>query len=135
MTKFEWVPEERKPTEYKFTKEGLKSWSKDIVETAGFVPLEVRFKQMEQAGYRARFFESEFTSKDVTDMYLNHPEFDINPEDDVEDMIEKMELRAKYIQYVKEQVRKRNAATDSKLDESKAKIERSESAADAAEQN
>ena len=57
-------------------------WDEDIVETAGFVPLEVRFKQMEQAGFRAQFFESEFSSKDVTDMYLNHPEFDITPEDE-----------------------------------------------------
>ena len=50
----------------------IEGWDEDIVETAGFIPLEVRFKQMEQAGFRAQFFENEFSSKDVTDMYLNH---------------------------------------------------------------
>ena len=83
-------------------------WNEDIVETAGFIPLEVRFKQMEQAGYKAQFFQSEFTSKDVTDMYLNHPEFDINAEDDIEDALEKMQLRNAYIKSVKEAIRKRN---------------------------
>ena len=34
-------------------------WNEDIVETAGFVPLAVKFKQMEQAGIRAQFFQSE----------------------------------------------------------------------------
>lgn len=84
-------------------------WNEEIVETAGFVPLEVRFKQMEQAGFRAQFFESEFSSKDVTDMYLNHPEFDITPEDDVEEAYEKMQLRAAYIASVKEAIKARNA--------------------------
>ena len=64
----------------------LEGWDEDIVETAGFIPLEVRFKQMEQAGIRAQFFESEFSSKNVQDMYLNHPEFDLTPEDDIEDV-------------------------------------------------
>ena len=62
-------PEYHSPTPYP----NIEGWNEDIVETAGFIPLEVRFKQMEQAGYRAQFFESEFSSKDVSDMYLNHP--------------------------------------------------------------
>lgn len=85
----------------------IEGWNEDIVETAGFIPLEVRFKQMEQAGYRARFFESEFTSKDVQDMYLNHPEFDITDEDDMEDAMEKLMLRQAYVESVKMEVRKR----------------------------
>ena len=43
-------------------------WTEDIVETAGFIPLEVRFKQMEQAGIQAQFLQSEFTSFDVQSM-------------------------------------------------------------------
>lgn len=92
-------------------------WNEDIVETAGFIPLEVRFKQMEQAGFRAQFFESEFSSKDVTDMYLNHPEFDITPEDDVEEAYEKMQLRAAYIRSVKEAVKARKQAELSREEE------------------
>lgn len=99
--------ETHSPIKYEFTPEEEKAWKEDIVETAGFVPLEVRFKQMEQAGYRARFFESEFTSKDVSDMYLNHPEFDITAEDDMEDAMQKIMLRQAYINQVKEEARKR----------------------------
>lgn len=131
--KFEWCTEIHTPKKYEFNSDQAKAWKEDIVETAGFVPLEVRFKQMEQAGYRARFNESEFSSRDISDMYLNHPEFDITPEDDFEEMIEKTEMRNKWINYVKEEVRKRNAATDSKLSESETKAKRSESAAKADE--
>ena len=43
--------EEHFPTPYP----EIENWDEDIVETAGFIPLEVRFKQMEQAGFRAQF--------------------------------------------------------------------------------
>lgn len=76
-------------------------WNENIVETAGFIPLAVKFKQMEQAGIRAQFMASEFTSKDVSDMYLNHPEFDLTPEDDLEDAMEKIAMRQAYINQVK----------------------------------
>lgn len=105
MTKFEYEVEVRKPIQYP----ELKGWNDDIVETAGFIPLAVRFKQMEQAGYRARFSENEFTSRDISDMYLNHPEFDITPEDDFEEAQEKFMLRQQYIKEITEKVRKRNA--------------------------
>lgn len=91
-------------------KDFVKRITKDITETAGFIPLAVRFKQMEQAGLRARFFESEFTSHDFSDMYLNHPEFDIMPDDDLEDVIEKTKLRENYIMEVKKAAQARNAA-------------------------
>lgn len=95
--------EEHLPTPYP----KIEGWNEDIVETAGFIPLEVRFKQMEQAGFRARFFESEFGSKDFRDMYLNHPEFDITAEDDIEEAYEKMQLRAAWIASVKEKAKSR----------------------------
>lgn len=77
------------------------NWNEDIVETAGFVPLEVRFKQMEQAGIQAQFLQSEFTSFDVRDMYLNHPEFDLNGDEDIEEAMEKIKLRQAWIEHVK----------------------------------
>lgn len=122
-----WEVEKHSPTPYP----EIEGWDEDIVETAGFVPLEVRFKQMEQAGIRAQFFESEFSSKNVQDMYLNHPEFDLSPEDDFEDAFEKMQLRAAWIEQVKEEVRKRKAAeTDLKMSESKAETNNQESSAE-----
>ena len=60
----------------------LEGWDEDIVETAGFIPLEVRFKQMEQAGIRAQFFESEFSSKNVQDMYLQYHLLELNQTQD-----------------------------------------------------
>lgn len=85
----------------------IEGWDELIVETAGFIPLEVRFKQMEQAGIRAQFFESEFGSKDFMDMYLNHPEFDLTPEDDIEEAMEKVQLRQSWIESVKSKARER----------------------------
>ena len=106
----------------------IDGWDEDIVETAGFIPLEVRFKQMEQAGIRAQFFESEFGSKDFSDMYLNHPEFDLTPEDDIEEAFEKIQLRQEWINYVKNEAKKRkeSSLSDSKLNESEAKEKQSE---------
>lgn len=83
-------------------------WNEDIVETAGFVPLAVKFKQMEQAGIQAKFLSSEFTSRDVSDMYLNHPELDLTGEEDYEEAMEKIQARAAYIRSVKEAVKARN---------------------------
>lgn len=122
--KFAYVVEKRSPIPYP----EIKDWDLDIVETAGFVPLAVRFKQMEQAGYRARFSENEFTSRDISDMYLNHPEFDITSEDDFEEAQEKIMLRQQYIKFVQEKVKNRNAATDFEESESKAKASEKESA-------
>lgn len=63
-----------------------------IVETAGFVPLEVKFKQFEQNGLRAQFSTSEFTSNDYRDMYLS-PNTEILPTDDLEEIEEKLYLQ------------------------------------------
>lgn len=71
-----------------------------IVETAGFVPLEVKFKQFEQNGVVAQFQTSDFTSNDYREMYLN-PDFDITPEDDFEDVEEKIAARNNFIEQYK----------------------------------
>lgn len=67
-----------------------------IVETAGFVPLEVKLKRFEQNGMIAQFNASEFTSSDLREMYLN-PEFDITPEDDIEEVEEKLIAQRNFI--------------------------------------
>lgn len=113
-------PEYHSPTPYP----EIEGWDEDIVETAGFIPLEVRFKQMEQAGIRAQFFESEFGSKDFTDMYLNHPEFDLTPEDDIEEAMEKIELRQAWINHVKDEARKRAEIEAQKKEEAERAAEK-----------
>lgn len=79
------------------TDEKKADWDEIVTDTAGFEPLEVKFKRMEQAGYRAQFSESEFTSSDLRDIYLN-PDFQITPEDDYEDILEKDEAQRAYVQ-------------------------------------
>lgn len=108
-------------------------WNEDIVETAGFIPLEVRFKQMEQAGIQAQFLQSEFTSFDVRDMYLNHPEFDLNGDEDIEEAMEKIQLRQAWIEHVKAEKAKEaqlEAQREVKASESKAKNEPKETASE-----
>lgn len=72
-----------------------------IVETAGFVPLEVKFKRFEQNGLIAQFNESEFTSSDLRDIYLT-PDFEISPEDDFEEVQEKLIAQQNYIIQLKD---------------------------------
>lgn len=66
-----------------------------IVETAGFVPLEVKLKRFEQNGMLMQFNENEFTSSDLRSIYLN-PDFDITPEDDFEEVQEKLYAQQVY---------------------------------------
>lgn len=75
----------------------VKRMSKRVTETAGFEPLEVRFKKMEQAGFRAQFFESDFDSADLREIYLHHPEFTLQEGDEIEDVIEKDAMRSAFI--------------------------------------
>lgn len=74
-----------------------------ICETAGFVPLEVKFARFEQAGIRAQFNSSEFTSTDYRDMYLD-PDFQIYPSDDIEDIEAKTIALRHHIEEVKARV-------------------------------
>lgn len=63
-----------------------------ITETAGFVPLDVKFKQMEQAGIRAQFFAQEFTSSELRDVYFG-ANTEIYPSDEIEEVEEKLLLQ------------------------------------------
>lgn len=74
--------------------------NKYIVETAGFVPLEVKMKQFEQNGIIAQFQQQDFTSHDLREIYLN-PDFDITPEDDFEDIQDIIAARNDFINEIK----------------------------------
>lgn len=80
-----------------------KEGNKYITETAGFIPLEVKMKQFEQNGLIAQFQVSDFTSHDYRDIYLNHPNFEITPEDELEDIQEKLQARTAYVESLKKQ--------------------------------
>ena len=48
----------------------------EITETAGYLPLEVRLKQLEQQGYIAKFKREEFDSDEISELWTN-PDFEI----------------------------------------------------------
>lgn len=60
-----------------------------IVETAGFVPLDVKFKQFEQNGIRAQLVASDFDSSDMRQIYFGENNI-IYPDDDIETVNEKL---------------------------------------------
>lgn len=71
-----------------------------ICETAGFVPLEVKFKRFEQAGIRQQLNAADYTSSDYRDMYLN-PDYQVYPDDEIEDVEAKFKALHDHIQEVK----------------------------------
>lgn len=85
-----------------------------IVETASFVPLEVRLKRLEENGIRAQFAQDmDLTSEEMRTLYL-HPDFEITPYDELEEIEEKLLARQSYLQ----QLLKQKAANDSIVDKS-----------------
>lgn len=106
-------------------KSPLKENNDYIVETAGFVPLEVKMKQFENNGIVAQFLTSDFDSNDYRDIYL-HPDFNIYPEDDFEDIQEKLSAQREYAEKIKK-------AKSTGLEEKAGTEEPEKKAADAAE--
>lgn len=76
-----------------------KDWNKVLVDTSGFVPLKVRFAQLEQQGYIAKFQHSDFDSADISELWLSE-KFAILPSDEEEQIVEKLKARAKYKEYL-----------------------------------
>lgn len=88
-----------------------------IVETAGFIPLDVKFKRFEQAGVKAQFHVSEFTSSDYRDMYLG-PNTEIYPTDDLETILEKEALQEQIrLEILQKKAKLANLADDERSEE------------------
>ena len=68
----------------------------DKTETAGYLPLSVRLKQLEQQGYIAQFRREEFDSDEISELWTRK-EFEILPSDDLEDIDQKLKLRSAYL--------------------------------------
>lgn len=75
-----WITKDGKPAE----------GNEYIVETAGFVPLSVKFKQFEQNGYIAKFNVDDFDSSDYSKLYTD--DVLIGPDDDEFDIADKIAL-------------------------------------------
>jgi len=74
--------------------------NKYITETAGFVPLDVKLRRFQEAGQLMQFHNAEFTSADMREAYFS-PDFEINPEDDYEEIQEKLQARQKFLADIK----------------------------------
>lgn len=78
-------------TDMWITKDGKPAEGNDyIVESAGFVPLAVKFKQFEQNGYIAKFNVDDFDSSDYNSLYQD--DVLIGPDDDEFDVADKIAL-------------------------------------------
>lgn len=75
-----WITKDGKPAE----------GNEYIVESAGFVPLAVKFKQFEQNGYIAKFNVDDFDSSDYNSLYQD--DVLIGPDDDEFDVADKLSL-------------------------------------------
>lgn len=82
-----------------------------ITETAGFVPLVVKFKRFIENGQIAQFRESDFTSSDWRELYATDPDLDISPSDEFDEVQEKLALREE----LRQQILARKAKSDEEL--------------------
>ena len=77
----------------------LEEENNDITETAGFIPLQIKFKKFQEQGILLQFQQNEFTSSDLRELY-NSPDFEIYPDDELEEIQEKLINRQKFINNV-----------------------------------
>lgn len=82
-----------------------------ITETAGFVPLVVKFKRFIENGQVAQFQESDFTSSDWRELYATDPDLDISPDDEFDEVQKKLALRNE----LRQQILARKAKSDEEL--------------------
>lgn len=96
-----------------FRKQQLKMLPEDydteLVETAGFEPLDVKLYKMHQAGIRAMVNVSDFTMQDMRDIYLN-PDFTYDEGMEIEEIEEIERQRLEFIKVLEE--KKKTAEND-----------------------
>lgn len=84
-----------------------------VTETAGFVPLEVRFQRLIENGIQLQLKAQEFDSVDMRKLYLDD-EFRVEPDDELEDIQTKLEARAEYLAKLKAQRSEAESTQDTK---------------------
>lgn len=92
-----------------------------ITDTAGFEPLDVKFKKFEQNGIIAQLHSSDFDSASLREMYLSD-NMQIYPDDDIEDIYAKLSLQREFANRVhneNEKLRTLSAKDEEQSDEVK----------------
>lgn len=83
-----------------------------IVESAGFIPLSVKFKKFEQDGYIAKFSVDDFDSSDYNNLYSD--DVLICPDDDEFDIADKIALfKERKLQLLNSKLAETNATEQS----------------------
>ena len=100
--------------------EEVTPWNTVMVETAGFVPLEVRMKQMEQNGLFAQAVGGELSPDDLREAYFTS-DFELSPDDELEEVLAKRAALNAYLDELKkkrakefEEMQSKNPAAFSK---------------------
>lgn len=107
-------------------------YSDIITETAGFVPLEVRFQKLIENGIRLQLNAKEFDSVDMRKLYLDD-EFRVEPDDELEDIQDKLERRAAFLaEFRAKHSEAQNKAESSKAENKTPEMKSQESASDSA---
>lgn len=101
-------------------------WNEQLVETAGFVPLEVRFQRLVEAGQRVQLKAQEFDSVDMRKLYLDD-EFRIEPDDELEDIYEKMNARKAFMESLRAKKSESVNDNDLKVSQTSKKADSSQS--------
>lgn len=107
-------------------------YSDVITETAGFIPLEVRFQKLIENGIRLQLSATEFDSVDMRKMYLDD-DFRVGPDDELEDILAKLDKRAAFLaEFRAKQSEAQNKAESSKAENKTPESKIQESASDSA---
>lgn len=80
-----------------------------IVEDAGYIPLSVRFKKYQEDGIINKLREENFESHALVEAY-NNPDFNINFDDDLEDVMQKLSARDEFIKSYSRQLANEEAS-------------------------
>lgn len=71
-------------------------WNEDLVDTTSYIPLDLRLKQLERAGVRARLKSTDFSMSELRQIYDNH-ELEYTKDDELEDILDKETKRRELI--------------------------------------
>lgn len=81
-----------------------------IVETAGFVPLDIKFKRFEQAGILQMLNKQKYSVDDLRDIYFGE-DSEIHPYDELEDIVSKLQIQEQKKLKLAETVAERSEAS------------------------
>lgn len=84
---------------------------KELVDTAGFIPLKAKIQKMIESGIVANLKDDDFDADVYNEIYLSE-DFKITSEDDLEDVQRKLSARNRFISELKAKMKAGNSDVD-----------------------